>query len=169
MVDASAFVDLVAISEVTPLVVESTGVIAVGDAIPDNNATGLTEFAFNDEEGFMEEVLVSLDITHTYRGDLEAYLTSPSGYTSRLMIAEGLDSSNNIDWSFTSNAFWGEQGMGTWSLNVVDTFGGDTGTWNSFTIDWRMGTITSIPEPGSILLVTCFAIGIATRRRRTSR
>lgn len=99
----------------------------------------------------LEEVVVALDVTHSYRGDLEAYLTSPSGTTSRLMIVSGTDAADNVNWSFSSNAFWGESPNGTWTLRVVDKFSdGDSGTWNSWALNLRMGELVSVPVTGSI-------------------
>jgi len=60
---------------------------------------------------------------------------------SRLCIQAGADSTANINWTFTTNAFWGENPAGTWTLNVRDTFLSDTGTWNSYSASLRQGTI----------------------------
>lgn len=129
---------------VTGLQSGSTGdVVAVNAAIPDNNAVGVTR-TWTAGAGFTqpcEEMLVYLNITHTWRGDIEAYLTSPSGTTSRLMYRSGGDSANNIDWTYTTNAFWGESVPGTWTLKVVDVAGGDTGTWNSYRPFHRGGNL----------------------------
>ena len=73
-------------SGVTALQTASTGAVAVNAAIPDNNPTGVTDTVAIAAGGLLEEVLVTLAATHTWRGDLEAYLTSPMGTTSRLMI-----------------------------------------------------------------------------------
>ena len=171
LVNASAFVGIVAANNVTPLVVANSGTINVAAAIPDNNLTGLTRSVVNNTSGLMEEVLVGLNISHTWRGDIEAYLTSPSGYASRLLYQAGGDSADNINWSFTSNAFWGEQALGTWSLNVRDVFAADVGLWNSYSVSWRMGTLTAIPEPGSASLfgVMALAFAVAYHRRRSAR
>jgi subtilisin family serine protease len=170
LVDASAFVDMVAHHEVTPLVVASSGSINVAAAIPDNDLAGITRNAFNGTEGLLEEVLVDLDISHTWRGEIEAYLTSPSGYSSRLMFRNQLDDGDVIDWTFSTNAFWGEQAMGSWSLMVRDVFALDTGTWNSFSIDWRMGTVfVAVPEPASASVITIAALALMTGYRCRSR
>lgn len=167
LVDASAFVNLVAQGSVSPLVVAATGTVGVGAAIADGDLTGITRTAFNGTSGTLEEVLVDLDITHTFRGDLEAWLASPSGYTSRLFYRSDLDDGDVIDWTFSTNAFWGEQAMGTWSLTVRDTSVLDTGTWNSFAIHWRMGDYSAVPEPGTGgLMALCLVAGLLVRRFR---
>lgn len=168
-IDASAFVDMVDDYVVTPLVVADSGTQAVSASIPDNDSTGISRSVANSVEGTLEEVLVSMDITHTYRGDLEAYLVSPSGYSSRLMIRSGSDSSADIDWTFTTNAFWGEQAEGNWTVTLSDNFSGDTGVWNTFDITWRMGGLLQVvPEPGTAGLAAVLAIGFLAggRRRR---
>ena len=166
LVDASAFVNFVAANNVTPLVVASSGTINVAAAIPDNNLTGISRTAFNGTAGFMEEALVTINATHTYRGDLEGILTSPSGYTSRLFFREFGDGGDNLNWTYTTNAFWGEQALGTWSLQMRDVFAGDIGTWNSFAIDWRMGSYAAIPEPATASLFGIVALTLIVRNRR---
>ncbi len=90
----------------------------------------------------LEEVLVTLSLAHSRRGDLEARLTSPSGTISRLMHRDLFDTSNEpINWTFTSNAFWGENPAGTWVLAVQDAYPGATGTWNSYSVLFRQGTL----------------------------
>ncbi|MFT3881702.1 MAG: proprotein convertase P-domain-containing protein [Gemmatales bacterium] len=144
--------------------------------VPDNNATGITRTFTNPTAGLIEEVVVTLNITQTFRGDMTAFLTSPSGYTSRLFISSGSDNSTaGIAWDFVDNAFWGEQAQGTWSINVRDVAAGDTGTWTSFAISFRMGTIVAIavPEPATIGFIGLASVGTLGvfwyRRRRQQR
>ncbi|HSW46882.1 MAG TPA: S8 family serine peptidase, partial [Phycisphaerae bacterium] len=132
---------------VTPLQTQSTGTVNVNAAIPDNNTTGVTRTFSLSSTAPLEEVLVTLNITHTWRGDLEAFLTAPGGYTSRLMYRAGGDSTDNINWTFTTNAFWGQNPAGTWSLMVRDVFSTDTGTWNSYSVTARMGQLIASPCP----------------------
>ena len=131
----------------TPLGTESTGVIRVDTNIPDNALTGLTRtFTIQSSEP-LEEVQIALDIAHSYRGDLEAYLTSPSGTTGRLIL-RSLDSGDNILWTFMSHAFWGENPSGTWTLRVRDVAAPDAGRWNSFSATVRPGRLE--PAAGRI-------------------
>lgn len=147
-------------STVTPLTQTSSGTIAVGAAIADSTVNGTLGVATSRTTAFtttvpLEEVEVTLDITHTFRGDLEAYLTSPSGTKSRLMRRSNVDGVDNINWTFTSNAFWGENPSGTWTLEVADAFLQDTGTWNSFAINLRQGALVphfpAAIAPGSVV------------------
>lgn len=120
----------------------TSGTQTVSLAIPENS-TGLTR-TFNVSTAGntpLEEVTVNLNVTHPYRGDLEAFLTSPAGTKSRIMIRSGSDGGANLNWNFTLNTFWGETPNGTWTLQILDTFALDTGTLNSWRLDLRMGTI----------------------------
>jgi hypothetical protein len=108
----------------------------------------------------LEEVEVTIAASHLDRGDLEAYLTSPSGTRSRLMINSGADEGDNLNWTFTTNAFWGEIPQGDWQLQVIDTAAGSFGTLNSYQIDTRNGTLASLSVSATSLPagnnVTCF-------------
>lgn len=128
-------------SGVTPLTTATVGLTAVNAAIPDNSTTGVTRTFNVAASDPLEEVRLTLNITHPYRGDIEAVLTSPSGTTSRLCIRNGSEAGTNLNWTFTSNAFWGEIPAGIWTLKVMDTFAVDTGTLNSYAAEFRMGTL----------------------------
>ncbi|HEX7897492.1 MAG TPA: Ig-like domain-containing protein [Planctomycetota bacterium] len=163
LIDADALTQqAVLYTGVTTVPPETVGPVAVaGGGIPDNNATGVSRtFALNSATP-LEEILVTLDITHPYRGDLEAFLTSPSGTTCRLFSVAG-DSGNDIHWTFVTNAFWGEipnaNAPAKWTLQVRDVFAQDVCTWTSFAVTARMGqlilntvppVVTSISRAGT--------------------
>ncbi len=128
-------------SGVTPLTTEVVPTTTVGATVPDNNTTGLSRTFNLTSTAKLEEMLVTLNITHTFRGDLEAYLTSPTGTRRRLFIQSGGDGGDNINWTFVANGFWGENPAGTWTLDVRDIASADVGTWNSFAVDARMGDL----------------------------
>src|SRR6185295_10101470 len=48
-------------------------------AIPDNNATGITSTLPVSGDGTVSTLSLSLNITHTFRGDLKVTLISPTG------------------------------------------------------------------------------------------
>lgn len=153
---------------VSPLVTFDSGETTVNAVIPDNSSLGLVRsIAIAGESAApLEEVLLTLDITHPRRGDLEAFVTSPSGYTSRAFARFGNDAGSNINWTFTLNAFWGESLHGTWSVNVRDRSGGNVGVWNSFALQFRTGTLISVPVPEpELALVTVASAGLMLRRR----
>lgn len=126
----------------TPLVTWSTGTRNVGATIPDGNTTGISR-TFSTTQSFpLEEVVLSIDTTHTYVGDLEVFLISPTGFTQRGIRASNT-SSDNLVWSFTFNGFWGTNPAGTWTVIVRDVFTQDEGTWNNYSVTLRMGGLSS--------------------------
>jgi subtilisin-like proprotein convertase family protein len=79
------------------------------------------------------DVALTLNLTHTFRGDLEVTLVSPSGTQALLWDNEG-GSANNIIGTRSTGVFDGEPAAGNWQLRVQDTFGGDSGTLNAWSI-----------------------------------
>jgi subtilisin-like proprotein convertase family protein len=75
---------------------------------------------------------VSLKITHSYPEDLTITLASPRGATTTL--AEN-DYSGGTR-TFTTSALAGEAGKGTWELVVSDGYFGDSGTLESWEINF---------------------------------
>lgn len=113
---------------------------AVATAIPDNNSTGVSRsLAITAPVGFQtEHVEVTVNVTHTFRGDLRFVLTSPSGMQAVLgTLRPGDGSANFSNWTFTSVAHWGENPTGPWTLNVADLAAIDTGTLTSWSITVR--------------------------------
>lgn len=166
LINADLFTSQAALYAVTPESLATSPLTTVAAAIPDNSATGVTRSATNTTPGLIEEVEVYLKMTHPNRGDIEAYLTSPSGYTSRLTY-RSTDTGDNIDWVFTTNAFWGEAALGTWQVNVRDVAANNTGTWDEYSINWHLGTIYSVPEPATwACTALSLGIGAYVYRRR---
>jgi len=129
----------------TPLVTETVDNQSVGLAIPDG--VDQIEKTFNIvNTNPLEEIRVTLSFTHPHSGHLEASLTSPSGTQSRLMKYASGDNTINLDWTYTTNAFWGENPSGTWTLSVRDAIVGNSGYWNSFSVTMRMGNL--VPRSG---------------------
>lgn len=166
LINADTFTTQIAQFAVTPQTIATSGTVAVvGGAIPDNNPTGISRTVTNSTAGKLEEIQVTLNVTHPFRGDLQAFITNPSGsYTSRLFHTSG-DSGDNINWSFTTNAFWGEDAAGLWTIRIADVASVDEGIWNSFDVTWRMGDIVPVPEPG-LMLAALAATGLIGRRLR---
>ena len=112
---------------------------AVPIAIPDATDAGITRnFNFSSGPSLrVEHVEVQLDIAHGHRSDLQITLTSPSGHVSRIIetrdrsTSRGSDvdyTDGNLGWVFTSSQHWGEDSLGTWSLNISDKTPGTGGT-----------------------------------------
>jgi subtilisin family serine protease len=144
----------------------STGVQSVGLLIPDGDVGGLSHTFTVPTSLPLEELLVTLDIAHPRRGELEAILRSPSGTDSRLMLAALDDTASNIAWTFLSNQFWGEDGQGEWTLTVRDIQAGRVGTWNSFSVTSRHGFLIAVPEPSAFSLFASILLLAVTARCR---
>ncbi len=170
LINADAFTTEAArYTGVSPLVTESTGPIVVDTGIPDavinDTIPGMLSSSFDlFIPGELEEIEIYLDIDHSWRGDLQATLMSPSGMSSRLMLRNLADAFSDLDWSFTTNAFWGEDPLGTWSLTVEDWYIEDTGFWNSFSVQAHTGIL--VPEPTSLTLLGLSGLLLLVRRRR---
>ncbi|KFE69149.1 endonuclease [Hyalangium minutum] len=99
-------------------------------AIPDNSKVEST-LRFDDALS-LKSGKVSVDIPHSYRGDLVVTLTSPSGKSQTLSNKQG-GSEDNLKATFDLSAFAGESTKGDWKLTVEDTAKQDVGTlkeWN---------------------------------------
>jgi hypothetical protein len=110
---------------------------ALSQAIPDHSITGASS-AINVTTGitFTEAVQISVTATHTFTGDLAIELTSPKGTRSVLKTGDDgfFNSQNLIGMVLVSNALYGENPAGTWTLKVVDVAQGDTGTLTGWTL-----------------------------------
>jgi subtilisin-like proprotein convertase family protein len=106
-----------------------------GTIIPDNKPEGIQRQLETDEEGQIKEVEVSIDITHTYIGDLVVTLVSPDGIQVPLHQRTGRGTDNLIT-TYTPATKPGLQGLrgeeikGAWQLKVADLAGLDTGKLN---------------------------------------
>lgn len=111
---------------------ETQGNNNLNQEIPDDDNIGVTHtFDMSNIADFrVEQVEVTVDITHSARGDLQITLTSPEGTSSVLAEFHG-DVNNDYDnWTFMTARNWGENARGTWTLNIIDGFAGDEGTLN---------------------------------------
>ncbi|MEQ9641080.1 MAG: S8 family serine peptidase [Alphaproteobacteria bacterium] len=100
-------------------------------AIPDNDAGGLSDTITIGTALDIDVAQVVLDLTHSAIGDLRITLTSPDGTEAVLANRPGGsgNDADNIFFTFSANNFWGETGVGTWTLNVADLGGaGETGS-----------------------------------------
>ncbi|MGW2513056.1 M4 family metallopeptidase [Streptomyces scopuliridis] len=109
-------------------VFENTGSVA----IPDNGAAVTSSVTVTGVTGNAPaNLLVGVDITHTWRGDLVIDLVAPDGTAYRLKNSSGSDSADNVVETFSVNAS-SEVANGTWQLRVQDIAAQDTGRINGF-------------------------------------
>jgi subtilisin-like proprotein convertase family protein len=99
-----------------------------GLAVPDNNPAGVS---FNLSVGTslqIEHVQLVMSFAHTFVGDLKITLTSAEGTTIVVALNSNTNTSFNGQWVFGIDSLRGEISAGTWTVNVADMLGGDTGT-----------------------------------------
>jgi subtilisin-like proprotein convertase family protein len=103
-------------------------------AIPDNNATGITQSLAVTGNGNVATLAVSFNINHTYRGDLRVTLISPGGTQSVLHNRTGGSADNLTFTNVPVTAFAGQPAAGTWRLLVQDLASQDVGTLTSWSL-----------------------------------
>ncbi|MCL1127362.1 S8 family serine peptidase [Shewanella surugensis] len=104
-------------------------------SIPDNSTTGVSSSIEATRTGDSGTVTVTLDITHTYIGDLNIQLTSPTGQVAVLHDNSG-SGTDNISKTYSVD-YSGGDSNGTWSLKAVDNASQDTGSINSWSISFE--------------------------------
>lgn len=108
--------------------------------IPDDDSNGISRVINVPETGVVFGAEVSVDITHTWRGDLIVTLTSPEGTTQTLHDRAGSDEDDLVA-TWDVDSFNSEDMTGDWTLNVSDNAGADTGTLNHWSL-----TLTAVEE-----------------------
>ncbi len=110
-------------------------------SIPDSTPSGVSDTISISGCTTVTDVLVGVEIPHTWKGDLSVDLTSPSGDTVLLHDRSGGSASDVIGFYPTTltpagslSTFNSTAGDGDWTLSVSDNVGGDTGTLNSWTL-----------------------------------
>ena len=123
-------------TNLAPMVTKSITASSLALSIPDGEATGVSHvFASPDVDNLrVEHVTVHVSATHGYRGNLEWWLTSPSGATARLARVRVADSDSNVDWTFMTTHFWGERSVGNWVSEWSTPTAGDAGILNDATL-----------------------------------
>ena len=119
------------------------------------------------DPGNVDEILVSVDVTHSWIGDLVIQVSDPNGaeFTNVWARSCNDDQYGNIDVTFDDNAapincatptqgtyapaaplsvFNGLDQLGDWQIAMADFYNGDTGTLNSWSIDLCSTTITNL-------------------------
>jgi subtilisin-like proprotein convertase family protein/subtilisin family serine protease len=129
-------------------------------AVPDSNITGVnSNLAVSGAIGSIIDLDVSINMTHTWIGDMVITLTSPTGTKITLFNQRGGSGDNLTNTVFDDQAttaistgtapfngrfrpenplsnFTGQQPNGTWTLNLSDRAGGDLGTLLNWKLDF---------------------------------
>ena len=113
-----------------------------GLAIPDNNAAGIERALVTAQAGEIGSVEVTLDLSHTYIGDLRVRLRSPAGTEAVLHDRTG-GAADNIARTYTPAttpalaALAGKPIAGAWALLVSDHDAVDVGKLNRWSVTIR--------------------------------
>ncbi|MBI5534462.1 MAG: proprotein convertase P-domain-containing protein [Deltaproteobacteria bacterium] len=108
---------------------ESTAAVSV----PDNTPAGVTSTINVPDTLKIGTLMINLDITHTYVGDLKLSLTH-GGVTQVIRDQVG-GSQKDIMGAFAVDAFKDADAAGDWVLTIADVASADTGTLNSWSLD----------------------------------
>jgi subtilisin-like proprotein convertase family protein len=107
--------------------------------IPDADITGIASTLSLHKAGAVKDIVVAVDIEHSYIGDLQVELVAPSGHSALLHDKEG-DWRHNIIRSFdvastpALQMFIGESISGDWQLRVRDLARADQGQLNTWSL-----------------------------------
>ena len=110
------------------------GSVAAGIDIPDHDLNGIVSSITIDEDGTIDSIKsVSLNISHTFQGDLLVSLISPDN--TAIMLHDGIGGgADNLIETYDSSKIpalqqlEGKSVRGQWMLRVVDRWAADTGT-----------------------------------------
>ena len=117
-------------------------------AIPDDDLDGISDRIVVDEDVQISAVRVDVDITHTYRGDLQVMLATPWGSEIELKPQGSGGSADNLKASYDAAAvpalatLRAHGSKGPWTLTVRDRAQADTGRLNAWSLQ-----IASVDAP----------------------
>ncbi len=108
-------------------------------AIPDNNAVGISSSISVNETSQVRSIAVSVNIEHSYQGDLQVRLTAPDGSNTLLHDRKGggqddLVRAFDMDDTPGLSNLTGQSANGSWVLSVSDRAAIDTGVFK----DWGL-------------------------------
>jgi subtilisin-like proprotein convertase family protein/subtilisin family serine protease len=110
-----------------------------GAQIPDNNPNGIERTLTTAEAGRVSEIEASVDITHTFIGDLEVTLISPAG-TSVPLHNRSDGPADNLIKTYNSSTTPGLRALrdqpvqGAWKLKIADREAADVGKLNRWAL-----------------------------------
>lgn len=127
--------------------------------IPDNQATGVTDTIAIDQSAKIASAQVTLDITHSYRGDLRVTLLAPWGDGIVLHERNQGGGADNIQRTIAESdlpalaMLRDRDTRGNWSLQIQDLANLDTGRLNRWALEFdateqQQGPITLEETPG---------------------
>ena len=140
-----------------PLVQNKVSVSAQPDLIiPDNDPKGVTSTLAVNAKGSVAALSVTVDITHTYRGDLTGELIAPSG-KKVVLFKKKSDPHDDIHLVLDSekdnilSPFKGEAVFGKWKLTVTDTWKADVGRLDNFALTFALAPTEEVIETEKVV------------------
>lgn len=110
------------------------GEVSPNLSIPDNDSKGVESVIRVEGAGKVKGVKVSVDITHTWIGDLDVILVHPDGDLHILQEA-GDSNDKNLKKTWEFQDFNGKDVAGAWKLLVIDNAKQDTGKINRWSLE----------------------------------
>ncbi len=113
-----------------------------GIVIPDNDPAGAEDTLTATDACTIAGISVDVNISHTFIGDLNVRIISPTG-TEVVLHDDTGGSADDIVGNYPNtltpdgnlDSLLGEEAMGDWTIRMVDSFNGDEGTLNSWGIN----------------------------------
>lgn len=114
----------------------------INQSIPDNSAAGTKHSLTVNHKLKVESVQIKVEIDHPFISDVGLELTSPSGTVSKILkINSNIKDRGLYGYMLLSNAFYGENSQGAWSIKVLDGKGGNTGRLTSWELKVNGGQL----------------------------
>ena len=142
-----------AVDEVTVTVTNGSRITVSSTDTPlpilDNNPTGTTSTIAIGGAGLISALQVTVNIDHTYRGDLRVELRGPGAFTKVLHNRTG-GSADNLRATYTVSEAQGRTMSGAWSLFVQDLAAQDVGTLQSWSMQLDIGNVPTNRPPVAV-------------------
>ena len=107
---------------------------SVPTSIADNAYSNSYIEALQSERYVVGDVHGTVNITHSWRGDLELTLVSPALTWATIWTGDTLDAGTSLTHAFSIPNFNGQKADGTWRLQIQDRKTGDVGTLQSWSL-----------------------------------
>lgn len=109
-------------------------------AIPDNDPNGMSDTIKCLRDLTVKSLKLSVNVSHTYSGDVSLDLTGPNGKTVKV-LGSGRGPGKDLKQDFNGdmfNDFVGIKSKGDWVLKIADNAKSDNGTLVDWSLDWTL-------------------------------